>query len=169
MTPQPKPNPIIIKGRHVLLGLIAFFGIMLLANAIFLYLAVTTHSGGDTSNAYQKGLHYNATLEAAKEQAAGGWKNELAYDDETGRLTLKVLDQATAPITGLHVGAKLGRPATDREDRRVVLKETVEGTYAATLDLTPGTWVVAIASRRDGEGPTSAFRLKRRLVVAETP
>jgi nitrogen fixation protein FixH len=169
MTAQLDPNPIIIEGRHVLLGLIAFFGIMLLANAIFLYFAVTTYSGGDTSNDYQKGLHYNATLEAAKLQSERGWRTELAYDDRTGRLILKVLDRAAAPITGLRVAASLGRPATDRNDRKVALKELGEGLYAATIDLAPGAWVVAIASRREGEDRNSACRLKQRLVVAGTP
>ena len=168
MTARTRPDRV-IEGRHVLLGLIAFFGIMVLANAVFLYLAVSTFSGGDTSNAYRKGLHYNETLAAEKRQAERGWRTELAYDDKNGQLTLKVLDQAAAPITGLHVGAKLERPATDREDRRVTLKELSEGVYAATIDLAPGVWVIAIASRREGEDRDSAYRLKQRLVVAGMP
>ncbi len=168
MTTQTRPDRV-IEGRHVLLGLIAFFGVMVLVNAVFLYFAVSTFSGGDTSNPYQKGLHYDETLEAAKRQAERGWRTELAYDNRTGRLTLTVLDQAVAPITGLHVGAKLGRPATDREDRRVILKESDTGVYTASLDLAPGVWVIAIASRREGEDHDSAYRLKQRLVVAETP
>jgi nitrogen fixation protein FixH len=159
----------VIEGRHVLLGLIAFFGVMVLANAVFLYFAVSTFSGDDTSNAYRKGLRYNQTLEAAKRQAERGWRSELGYDESTGRLTLEVFDQAAAPVTGLHVGAKLERPATDREDRRVTLTEAGEGIYAATIDLAPGQWVVDIASRREGEDRDSAYRLKQRLVVAEMP
>jgi nitrogen fixation protein FixH len=159
----------VIEGRHVLLGLIAFFGIMILANAIFLYFAVSTFSGGDASNAYRNGLHYNTTLEAAKRQKERGWRTELAYDDGARRLTLKVMDQAAAPVTGLHVGANLARPATDREDRRVVLKESGEGIYVAALDLAPGAWIIAIVSRREGESRDSAYLLKQRLVVAEKP
>jgi nitrogen fixation protein FixH len=168
MTAQPRTEHV-IEGRHVLLGLIAFFGVMVLVNAIFLYLAVATFSGGDASNAYSKGLHYNETVEAAKLQAERGWRTEVAYDDKTGRLTLKVLDRASTPINGLHVAATLGRPATDKEDRKVALKELGEGVYAATIDLAPGAWVVAIDSRRGGEGGDSAYRLKQRLVVVETP
>jgi nitrogen fixation protein FixH len=158
-----------IEGRHVLLGLIVFFGVMLLVNAVFLYFAVSTFSGGDTSNPYQKGLHYDETLEAARRQAERGWRTELAYDNRTGRLKLRVLDRAASPVTGLHVGAKLERPATDREDRRVTLEEAGEGVYAAIIDLAPGAWVIAIDSRREGEDRDSAYRLKQRLVVAETP
>ena len=53
-----------IQGRHVLAGLAGFFGLMLLANAVFVYFAVATFSGGDTSKPYQKGLHYNQTIAA---------------------------------------------------------------------------------------------------------
>ncbi len=158
-----------IDGRHVLLGLVAFFGVMILANAVFLYFAVSTFSGGETSNAYRKGLHYNETLEAARRQDERGWRTELAYDDKAGRLTLKVLDREASPVAGLHVGAKLERPATDREDRRVTLAESGEGIYAAALRLAPGQWVVDIASRREGEDRSSAYRLKQRLMVGETP
>jgi nitrogen fixation protein FixH len=167
MTAQLNANPV-IEGRHVLLGLIVFFGVMLLVNAIFLDLAVTTYSGGDRSNAYQKGLHYNATLEAAKLQSERGWRTELAYDERTGRLILKVLDRAAAPVTGLHVAVSLERPATDRNDRKVALKELGEGVYAATIDLAPGAWVVAIVSRPERKGD-GAYRLKQRLIVAATP
>jgi nitrogen fixation protein FixH len=168
MTAQPGPGPV-IEGRHVLLALIAFFGVMVLVNAVFFYFAVATFSGGDASNAYSKGLHYNETLVAAELQGERGWRSELAYDDKTGRLTLKVLDRAAAPVNGLQVVADLERPATDREDRKVVLKELGEGVYAATVVLAPGAWVVAIDSSGRGEGGDNVYRLKQRLVVAEMP
>ncbi|MGD9501401.1 MAG: FixH family protein [Methyloceanibacter sp.] len=168
MTPEPRPD-YVLKGRHVLLGLIAFFGVMVLVNAVFVYFAVATFSGGDASNTYSKGLHYNETLEAARLQEERGWRTELAYDDKSGRLTFKVLDRAAEPINGLHVAAALERPATDKEDRKVVLKALGEGAYAATIDLAPGAWVVGITSRREGEDRDDPYRLKQRLVVAETP
>lgn len=158
-----------IQGRHVLAGLIGFFGLMALANAIFVYFAVSTFSGGDTAKPYQKGLDYNQTLEVDALQTARGWRTELNYDDKTGKLRLAFSDRTGAPVTGLHVGAKLSRPATDKEDRRVVLKEASAGVYAASVDLAPGLWVISVASREAGERRASAYRLKRRLLVAETP
>ena len=71
-----------IEGRHVLMGLIAFFGVMLLANGIFVYFAVATFSGGDTSNAYRKGLNYNDTLAAAELQTRlAGAESVLEFYD----------------------------------------------------------------------------------------
>jgi nitrogen fixation protein FixH len=158
-----------IQGRHVLAALVAFFGVMFVVNAIFVYFAVATFSGGDTSDPYRKGLHYNDTLAAAQRQEERGWQTEVAYESETKRLTLSFLDKAMAPVAGLHVAATLGRPATDQEDRRVVFKEASHGVYDATVDIPPGFWLISIDSRREGDGLADAYRLKRRLFVAETP
>ena len=73
-----------IEGRHVLLGFIAFFGVIFLVNGIFVYYALGTFGGGDTSDPYRKGLHYNDTLAEAARQADQGWKEELVYGAETG-------------------------------------------------------------------------------------
>ena len=69
-----------IRGRHVLIGMIAFFGLIFLANGIFLYYALTTFGGGDTGSPYRSGLHYNETLAEAARAAERGWKAELTYD-----------------------------------------------------------------------------------------
>jgi nitrogen fixation protein FixH len=154
-----------IDGRHVLWALIGFFGVMFIVNAIFVYAAVTTFSGGDTSDPYRKGLNYNETLKADERQAERGWRTDIAYDEKTRRLELSFLDKNAAPVTGLTINGKLSRPATDREDRHVVLAETSQGIYTATVELAPGLWVLSAASRKGG----SLYRLKRRLFVAEMP
>lgn len=156
-----------VQGRHVLAGLIGFFGVMLLANAIFVYFAVATFSGGDTSKPYQKGLNYNQAIEADAAQAERGWQSEIDY--QAGTLTINFSDKEGAPVTGLHVAADLARPVTDREDRRVFLQEVSEGRYEAAVELPQGLWVISVASRHKGKPRESAYRLKRRLSVAGTP
>lgn len=163
------PSGKAIQGRHVLWSLIGFFGVMFVVNAILVYLAVATFSGGDTSDPYRKGLDYNATLKADERQAERGWQTEVAYDKKAERLQLSVLDKNAAPITGLRVGAKLSRPATDKEDRQIALAEMSQGVYAATVDLAPGVWVISVASRGAHESRSAAYRLKRRLFVAAKP
>jgi nitrogen fixation protein FixH len=158
-----------IEGRHVLWGLCGFFGVIFAVNAIFVYAAEKTFSGGDTSDPYRKGLNYNATLRASERQAERGWQTDIAYDAKTGRLALNFVDKSALPITGLGVNATLSRAATDQEDRRVVMVETSPGVYAATVNLAPGLWVLSAASHEAGAGHGTAYRLKRRLFVAETP
>jgi nitrogen fixation protein FixH len=158
-----------LKGRHVLMALVVFFGVMLIANGIFVYFAVATFSGGDTSNAYRKGLDYNETLAAAERLAARGWQSQIAYDDRTGRLSLTVRDRHAVPVTGLGIEAALSRPASDREDRAVRLTEAEPGIYAAEVKLAPGLWVIAVAPSEVSDASEPVYRLKHRLFVAERP
>jgi nitrogen fixation protein FixH len=158
-----------LKGHHVLMALVGFFGVMLIVNAIFVYFALATFSGGDTSNPYRKGLDYNETLAAAERLAARGWQTEIGYDDQAGRLSIRVRDRAGEPVTGLGLAAAVSRPATDKEDRAVGLTEAEPGVYAAEIRLTPGVWVISVAPSVETDPGTPAYRLKHRLFVAERP
>ena len=155
-----------IEGRHVFMGFVVFFGVMLAANAVLVYFAVGTFSGGDKANPYQSGLHYNETISAAEQQATLGWKNEITYDDESGRVMLRILDSSEKPVGGLKHSATVSRPATDREDHAVEFEEISQGVYAADLRLAPGNWVVSFASRQ-AEGGDPIYRMKRRLIIAD--
>ena len=158
-----------IEGRHVLLGLVAFFGVMLLANGILVYLAMTTFAGGDTSDPYRKGLHYNEMLAAAERQAERGWQTDLTYDQARGRLTLSVLDKDAQPMAGLHIKAMMSRPATDREDRRIGFRPAGQGLYAADVELDAGLWVISVAANTPDQPGGDPYRIKRRLFVADQP
>lgn len=155
-----------IEGRHVLLGLVAFFGVMALANAALVYYAVSTFSGGDRPDPYRSGLNYNETIAAGERQAALGWQTLLAYDAAARRLTLRFVDGAGQPVSGLKLDATLTRAVTDRDDRAVALKEAEAGVYAAEVALPPGAWVFSLVSRDASDGDP-LFRLKRRLIVKE--
>ena len=61
-----------LAGRHVLMGLIVFFGVMLFANSMLVYYALDTFSGGDRPDPYRAGLNYNETIAAAERQEALG-------------------------------------------------------------------------------------------------
>ncbi len=158
-----------LKGRHVLLVLSVFFGVMFIVNGIFVYFALSTFSGGDTSNPYQKGLHYNDALEADERQAERGWQTDVAYDGKAGQLRVSLLDKAAAPVSGLRVAVRLSRPATSKDDRHLRLKEVTPGVYEADVGLAPGLWVFAMASREADQGRESSYRLKQRLYVPEQP
>lgn len=157
-----------IQGRHVLLGLIAFFGVMLVANGIFLYYALTTFGGGDTSDPYRKGLHYNDTIAQAARQDEQGWSAQLIYGAASG-LALTLSDRDGRPVSGLHFSATASRPATDKSDIAARFSEAGTGTYRAELRLAPGQWVVQLRSDELSHDGGPAYRLKQRLFVAQSP
>jgi nitrogen fixation protein FixH len=158
-----------LKGRHVLFGLAAFFGVMLIANGIFVYFALTTFGGGETHDPYRKGLNYNETLAEAVRQDRQGWSAHVIYSAATGRLTLNLTDAEGRPVSGLHFTGTLARPVTDREDIPADFKEVASGTYAAALRLQPGQLVIQLRSQELSRDGAPSYRLKQRLFVAETP
>lgn len=153
-----------ITGRHVLFGLFAFFGVMLLANGIFVYLALSTFNGLSNPNAYQDGVRYNERIEAAERQAALGWSHEVLLSEE-GRLRLTIKDRTGGAVPGLAVKGEIARPAADRFTRPLVLEETAAGSYAVTIEgLAPGNWIVTLeAANPPSQGPATPYRIKQRL------
>lgn len=152
-----------IQGRHVFMGLVVFFGVMLAANSALVYYALDTFSGGDRPDPYRSGLNYNDTIAASERQDALGWQTEVIYDHRRERLTLRFVDQMETPVAGLDLAGAVSRPATDREDREVVFREVARGLYATDVALRSGLWVISATS---GD---PLYRLKRRLFVGDRP
>jgi nitrogen fixation protein FixH len=128
----------VIRGWHVLTGLVCFFGIIIAVNLTLAVLANTSWSGLAVENGYVASQHFNAELFAARRQAELGWKPDFGY--RAGRLELVLMDKSSHPLTGFKVSVELERPSTDREDRRILLSETSSGTYAAKEPLHKGQW-----------------------------
>jgi nitrogen fixation protein FixH len=158
-----------IRGRHVLIGMVAFFGLIFLANGIFLYYALTTFGGGEKGSPYRSGLRYNETLAEAARAAERGLEGRLSYDAQAGMLALALRDKSGEPVAGLHLAASIGRAATDREDLSATFREVQGGSYVAELALAPGQWVVELHSDELSREGDPTYRLKQRVIVPEAP
>ena len=152
-------------GRHVLLILIGFFGLMLVANGIFVYFALSTYQGLDNPNAYERGVNYNQRIEAAEKQAALGWSHQLVAGD-TGELEVAIRDRTGQPVTGLIVSGEIRR-AVGGEAAGLPLKleSAGDGLYrASAAGAEPGNWIVWLdAARLQGNGMETVYRMKERL------
>jgi nitrogen fixation protein FixH len=146
-----------LTGRHVLLWLGGFFGIVIAANAWFVTLSVRSFHGEDRQRPYQQGLAYNQTLALRAQQKAEGWQAVL--DFEAGRLRLEVTGPDGAPVQGLKLKGVLQHPADTFRDAPITLTETGPGLYeAATGNAGHGRRNAVIRS----EGPVP-FQTERRL------
>ncbi len=147
-----------IKGWHVLVSLILFFGIIIATDVAFVVLAYRTFSGQVASNPYEAGLAYNKTLAQKARQDALGWTASIG--DEGGRLSVTISDPAGRPIEGLGVTATLERPATEQGRRVIKLTPDGAGRYGAPF-ASGGAWDVRVVA----EGPGGdRFEAERRLV-----
>lgn len=154
-----------ITGRHVLYGLIAFFGLIFAVNGVFLYQALSTHTGVVANEPYRKGLAYNDRIAADLVQTGSGWTDGIALSEGADRLEFKLTDRDSRPVTGLAVTARIGRPSTVAHDRQYDLRETAPGRYAASFDrLDTGTWQADIEARQlKSSGEETVWRSRKRL------
>jgi nitrogen fixation protein FixH len=154
-----------ITGRQVAVAVIGFFVVITAIDGWMAYTAVSTFGGGDTQDAYRKGLRYNERIAEARSQDAIGWSDKVSFESNSGLLRLVVSDKDGKPIEGLNVVAKIGRPATNAHDNDIALKSDSPGTYVAWLPaLEAGTWFAAFEARKAGaDGADVAYRTKARL------
>lgn len=122
---------------------VAFFAVIALLDGIFVYIAVNTHTGVVTEQAYEKGLAFNETLDKAKAQPE---LNE-AVSYKSGILRWKLADNRGHPITNAAASAKIIRPVQEGHDFDINLTHKGNGIYEAvpTLPL-PGLWTAKLSS-----------------------
>lgn len=161
-------TPMVIRGKHVLLAMLAFFGTIIAVNLVFVYFALDTWTGISTENAYQKGLNYNQTIAARDAQRELGWQAEVSLttlDDGREELTVVLRDRAGALLTNLAVNGTVKRPTHEGFDQQLALAEEASGRYSARLSLPlRGNWDLTLSAKSTRAAPEDqAFEMKTRL------
>lgn len=119
------------SGRLILFYFVAFFGVIVAVNAVFITLALDSHSGVIMEQPYEKGLAFNAILDKAKRQP--NIDNRVSYDNGVLRWGL--------PIHNASVSAKIVRLVKSGADVDVILNHIGGGIYEARPSLPfSGTW-----------------------------
>ena len=128
-----------LTGRKVLLLLFAFFGVIFAVNGAFVFFALHSWPGLTSHHAYEEGVHYNQTLDVAKQQEALGWNTDLAWDGRN--LSVSLTNRAGEPLSGFEVAVKLVRPTSEGHDFTVKLEPREDSSYAAPVTFPlPGLW-----------------------------
>ena len=125
---------------------IMFFVGLAIVDGIFVWLATSTHTGVVTEHAYQKGLAYNDTVDAAESQEQLGWKGTIEY--EAGKTTLTLIDSYGHFISDAEVQAHFFRPTQAGYDFSIPLPTEAEGKYGASVELPlKGQWDIRITAK----------------------
>lgn len=133
--PEPKNGSWTFTGRHMLICLIAFFGIVFAVNAYMMEVALSTHTGVVSDEPFRKGLKYNEQIAFAERQQTLGWSDEISLAEGGKTLVVTMSNKDKAPLPNLKITAVLGRPATVTEDEKLVLIEKAPGRYEAETAL----------------------------------
>lgn len=153
-----------LKGWHVLVMMLAFFGITIAVNVMFTIYAIGTFSGEDVSKPYLKGLEYNRTLEARAAQSALGWNATIEVVRENGgaAISAHIAGRDGLAKSALSVEAVLRRPTDARLDRTIELTPAGDGNYrAVAAAVAPGAWDVIVRTKNGDV----AFEATRRVVL----
>jgi nitrogen fixation protein FixH len=130
-----------LTGRKVFAIAAVSFGVILGANLLLAYQAVSTFSGLVVPNSYIASQEFDARRRA---QEALGWTLDLGHDDAT--LTVRLTDAAGRTVRPDALEVIVGRPTTAATDVVVEMQPTPEG-YAGHVELAPGNWLVQLRAR----------------------
>lgn len=152
--------------RWIPLCFVAFFLGLFTVDAVLVTLALRNFSGVAVEGHFEKGLHYNETLDALRAQDALGWDVALQHASLGAgalRLDLALSDAAGQPLRATAVTVDFLRPSHDGYDARHALAEQSAGRYALETELPLlGLWDAQITVERDGARHISKHRLMLR-------
>lgn len=146
-----------ITGRHVLIGTVGAFSVIIGVNLFMAYSAISTFPGVEAKNTYYASQNFNAAMRA---QEALGW--EVAQDYTDGQLMLRITEKDSGnPGEIVDFQVLIGRATESRDDQRPVFAREA-GAFVAPVDLAPGKWILRIeAVAADG----TLFRQQRQLYI----
>ncbi|MEI4232608.1 FixH family protein [Roseovarius sp. D22-M7] len=134
-----------ITGKHVLIGFVAAFGVIIGVNLVLAVSALRTFPGLEVSNSYVASQEFDDRKAA---QEALGWT--VRADHTGGLLILRITDEAGRPVAVADLDATVGRATHVQDDQTPDF--SFDGTaYVAPVALAGGNWNVRMTARaKDG-------------------
>ena len=154
-----------LTGRMVLVGLLAFFAVVVGANGMLVHEALSTFGGVETDSSYRAGQLFERDVAMARAQDAQHWRVEASVTpaaDGSALLDIVALDGAGLAVAGIAATARFERPTDRRLDRSVAVSEDAPGHFRGSAAISPGQWDLVIELTRQGE---RQFRSKNRIVL----
>lgn len=123
-----------ITGRHVLVGSVLAFGVIIGANLTLAFNAVRTFPGLEVKNSYVASQNFDREREA---QLALGWDVQAEIAD--GELLLKITGPDGEAVRPELLQATLGRATHVRDDMTPDFR-FVNGVFVAPVEVAGGNW-----------------------------
>jgi nitrogen fixation protein FixH len=147
-----------------------FFSTFIIVDIAYITIAEKTWRGLVTEDGYQKGLQYNQTIEAVKEQKELGWKLQIKYqatDTKKGVLLVELLNKNNQKIVDANLVANIKRPVQIGQDFVVELKFDAEtASYNSVVEFPMiGQWDVEIIAKTNDVRKNDIYQDVKRLVI----
>jgi nitrogen fixation protein FixH len=139
--------------------IVLFFVVLSFVFGGFTYVALKTHTGLVTDNAYKKGIAYNETINKDKQQKALGYKAHLARP--AGTVVFTLADKAGAPVEISSASIWLFRPTNAKGDVRAEMTAAGAGRFEyKAAPPAAGLWEVRILA----ETAAGPYQYAKRMV-----
>lgn len=135
-------------GRHLLLILIAFFGVIISVNVTMATLANKSWTGLVVQNSYVESQKFNDHFDAARARASLGWRSEMTYAG--GTFSYRITNREGRDVRLMDVAVEFRRPVQESKDRHAALLPAGNGSFAGELSLDDGQWIVDVSAVAPG-------------------
>ena len=150
MTASSKPRGE-FTGRHMLLSICTFFGVVIGVNVTMAVVSSTSWTGLVVQNSYVASQEFDSKRLAHAAQLEAGWVSSLGYAG--GNAVLAVKDAAGAPVDLGAPVLQINRPVGGHDDQQVTLVRQPDGTYVGPVTLGPGVWEAIVSVAQTSLGP----------------
>lgn len=133
---QPKE----FTGRHMLIIMILFFGVIIAVNFTMATLAHTSWSGLVVKNSYVASQQFNEKVTAARTQDALGWTPVLNF--KPNLISFQMLGKSGEVILLEQVKMVLRHPVGEHSDLRLSLIRQADGSFSSSEAISDGVWIV---------------------------
>lgn len=140
--------------------LIASMALVFVVNGYMVYDAYTTFPGVAGQDGFDLSNEYKRVLDAARQQAALGWKVEAAVGPGQAAM-LHMTAKDGSPLTPTAILAHAERPLGPPNTTVLKFRPAAGGGFIADPPLAPGQWDILL--RLDANGHT--FNATRRVIV----
>ncbi|WP_376705311.1 FixH family protein [Mesorhizobium sp. ISC25] len=149
-------------GRHMLLTILGFFGVVVGVNVTMATLASTSWTGLVVENTYVASQQFNKKAEEGRAQAALGWTSKLTI--AWGEVRYSLSDAAGKPIPLHSVKVLFRHPAYEAEDKSLTLASTTGQEFAVQHTPRDGVWIVEVDA---DAGLAEPYRDVRRIMISQ--
>ncbi|ANN60632.1 cytochrome oxidase [Mesorhizobium loti] len=148
-------------GRHMLLTILGFFGVVIAVNLTMATLANTSWTGLVVENTYVASQQFNKKAEERRAQAALGWTGNLTIARSEVRYSLSDATGKPVPLHGVKILFR--HPAYEAEDKPVTLALASAQEFAARDVPRDGVWIVEVDA---DAGLAEPYRDVRRIMIS---
>lgn len=147
-------------GRHMLLTIVAFFGVVIAVNITMAVISSVSWTGLVVQNSYVASQEFETRRLAHLAQQQAGWRASLGYAGGTALLEVRGADGSPIEL-GVPV-LQINRPVGGHDDQAVTLVRRADGVYAGPVVLGPGVWEARV---NIDDTPLGPFELHERFSI----